>query len=103
MVFPAQRHAIDVSLIQREYLLPEGAIGSVETQLGQRVDLRDVVARGTIPSRHVILDVAKFFSLRNPEAASYLMLVEQGSAVEAGQPLAGKTPDRGKRLFAPVT
>jgi hypothetical protein len=103
MVFASQRHAIDVTLIQREYLLPEGAIGSVETQMGQRVDLRDVVARGTIPSRHVILDVAKFFRLRNPEAASFLMLVEKGAAVEAGQPLAGQTPDKGKRLFSPVT
>ena len=45
MVFPVQRHAIDVTLIQREYLLPEGAIGSVEVQTGMRVDLRDVVAR----------------------------------------------------------
>jgi hypothetical protein len=103
MVFPAQRHAIDVTLIQREYLLPEGAIGSVEAQRGQRVDLRDVIARGTVPARHVILDVAKFFHLRRSEDAAKLILVKQGDTVESGQTLAGKTPDKGKRLFAPMT
>jgi len=103
MVFPVQRHAIDVTLIQREYLLPEGAIGSVEVQTGMRVDLRDVVARGTIPSRHVILDVAQFFRLRRVEAAESLILVEQGATVEAGHVLAGKDPNRGKRLLSPVT
>lgn len=103
MVFAAQRHVIDVSLIRRDFLLPEGAIGSVEAQMRQRVDLRDVVARGTVPARHVMVDVVRFFRLRRPQQASGLILVEVGDKVEKGQALAGKDAARGKRLFSPVT
>jgi hypothetical protein len=101
--YPAQRPALDLTVIRREYTLPQGAIGSVEAREGQRVDLRDVVARGTVPAHHYILEAAKFFNLRRPEQLEALLLVDPGVTVEAGQPLAGKSADRGKRLFSPTT
>jgi hypothetical protein len=103
MEYPTQRHALDVTLIQRDYLLPEGAIGSVEVEVGQRVDLRDIVARGTVPSRHVILEASEFFRLKRPEMLNPLLQVEVGSTVEKGHVLAGKDLKRGKRLLSPVT
>ena len=54
--YPDQRHALELTTIRRERLLPEEAIGTVEIEAGKRVNLRDVVARGTVPSRHVIVE-----------------------------------------------
>lgn len=101
--FPEQRHALSQGTIRRERLLPEGAVGELEVQPGERVDLRDVVARGALPSRYLILDAAAFFRARKPEQVESLLLVQAGDYVEEGQALAGKSAERGKRLFSPVS
>lgn len=103
MPYPLQRLALDLTVVRRDFLLPEDAIGSVEVQVGQRVEARDVVARGTVPARHHIVEAAAFFRLKRPEGLEALLLVEPGQAVEQGQVLAGKSATRGKRLTSPVT
>lgn len=100
--FPDQRHALDLTTIRRERLLPYGAVGEVEARAGERLDLRDVVARGPLPTRYRILEAAAFFGLKRPSDLSKLLLVAAGDLVEAGQPLAGKSKTRGRRLLSPV-
>jgi hypothetical protein len=91
--YPDQRHALELTTIRRERLLPEEAIGSVEIEAGKRVNLRDVVARGTVPSRHVIVEVADYFGLKDPEELPSLMKVEVGNAIDDQDLLA----ERGRR------
>jgi hypothetical protein len=100
--FPEQRHLLTLTTIRRERLLPEDAIGAIEASAGERVDLRDVVARGTVPSRYMILEAAEFFRLRDPDRLDELLQVEVDEQVEAGQVLAGRLDRRGKRLLSPV-
>lgn len=99
---PDQRFISSMSTIRRHVMLPDEVMGSIDVHDGKRVDPHDVVARGVMPSRHIILEGAQFFGLKKPDSLHALMLVEVGDAVEAHQPLAGKSPDRGKRLFSPV-
>lgn len=99
---PDQRFVTAMTTIRRYALLPEEALGSVSVQEGARVDQRDVVAHGALPSRHLILDAARFLRLRKPEQLDSLMLVKVGEAVNARQPLAGKSATRGRRLLAPA-
>jgi hypothetical protein len=100
--YPDQRIVSSKTGIRRHVLLPEEAVGTVRTQEGKRVDIREVVASGALPARHVILEGAEFFGLKKPENLSALMLVNVGDVVEVRQPVAGKSPTRGKRLFSPV-
>ncbi|MBZ0288354.1 MAG: hypothetical protein K8I30_12125 [Anaerolineae bacterium] len=103
MFYPEHRHMMAWAAVRRERLLPDNAIGTVESRKGQHVNLRDVVARGSIPARYVFVDVAPFFR-RKPDAdVSDLIRVEVGEEVEAGKTLAGRYTTRGKRLFSPVT
>lgn len=99
--FPDQRHALTLTTIRRERLLPHEALGEVEAREGERLDLRDVVARGPLPTRYRILEAAAFFGLKRPSDLNKLLLVAEGDAVEAGQPLAGKAKGRGRRLLSP--
>lgn len=101
--FPDQRHALAMATIRRERLLPHDALGIVEAREGERLDLRDVVARGPLPTRYRILEAAAFFGLKRPSDLEKLLLVQEGDDVEAGQPLAGKSKGRGRRLLSPVT
>ncbi len=100
--YPDQRYASPLSLIRREIALPEEAVGSVKIGEGKRVDVRDVVASGMIPARHLIIDAVAFFGLRKPAELIPLMQVETGQVVDEQGLLAGKNPKRGKRLFSPV-
>lgn len=100
--YPEQRFVSSWARIQREALLPEDAIGRVRAEVGQRVDIRDKVARGLIPSRHVIIEAAQALRLRRPEQLEELMLVEINTRVRKDDVLAGKNPERGRRVFAPV-
>lgn len=102
MYYPDQRYASNLTIIRREAKLPEGALGTVRVNNGQRVDIRDVVANGVVPSRYLILDAQAFFKLRRPDKLEPLLQVEQGAVVEKDDVLAGKNPKRGKRLFSPV-
>src|SRR5690606_16473023 len=100
--FPDQRHILPSGVIRRERLLPEGVVGEVEAQVGERVDLRDVVARGEAAARYVVLDAVQELRLKRPEALADLMLVEVGEPVEAGQVIAGKAKGRGRKLQSPI-
>ena len=100
--FPDQRHALNLTTIRRERLLPHDALGEVEAREGERLDLRDVVARGALPTRYRILEAAAFFDLKRPADLDKLLLVHEGDDVEVGQPIAGKAKGRGRRLLSPV-
>lgn len=100
--YPDQRIVSRLSTIHREALLPEGAIGAVRTTEGARVDVRDVVANGAIPARHIIIDAARTLGVRDPNAIKRLLLVKANQVVDEQTPIAGKNKSRGKRVFAPV-
>ena len=57
--FPEQRHMMAWAAVRRERLLPENAIGVVEARKGQHVNLREVVARGSVPSRSFSLSLGR--------------------------------------------
>lgn len=102
MFYPDSRYISNLTTIRRECLLPEAAIGSIQVTDGARVDIRDVVAHGAIPARHVILEGQQFFGLRKADSLDALMLVKVGDVVDVKDPIAGKSRDRGKRLLSPV-
>lgn len=99
---PDQRFVTPLTLVHRRVLLPQDALGTVSVRDGQRVDPRDVVVQGVLPSRHVIVEGAEFFGLKKRENLASLLLVEIGDPVDTRQPIAGKSATRGKRLFSPV-
>jgi hypothetical protein len=103
MLYVDQRHTIAWTTIRRERMLPDYAIGVVEVPNRQHVNLREVVARGAVPARYLFIDAARLLRLRRPDDLKELMLVNVGDEVEEGQPLAGKNPARGRRVFSPVT
>ncbi len=102
MLYPEQRYLSELTVIRRECRLPDGAVGTVNVTEGKRVEVRDVVAHGVIPSRYIIINAMQFFKLRKPEALTPLLQVEEGDVVDENHVLAGKDPKRGKRLFAEV-
>jgi hypothetical protein len=102
MHYPDQRYASPLTVIRRECVLPEDAVGTVRAEEGQRVDVRDVVANGVLPSRHIILDAMEPLGLKDPADLEPLLHVEVGDVVDDRDFLAGKNQRRGRRLFAPV-
>jgi hypothetical protein len=102
MHYPDQRYLSKLTVIRREVMLPEEATGIVTMQEGKRVDIKDTVAQGVAPSHHVIVDVVPGLRLRKRADAERFMLVEVGDAVDEVHPLAGKSPERGRRVFSPV-
>lgn len=99
--YPDQRYMSKMTIIRREAMLPDEATGAVTVQEEKRVDIRDVIAQGLMPSRHVVIEAAKFFGLRKPEDLETLLLAEVGDTVDQISPIAGK-PGRGKKLYSPV-
>ena len=99
--YPEQRLISRLTVVQRDVLLPELTTGAVETMLDKRVDIRDVIARGIRPGYHTLVDVARYFN-KPSDRADQLALVKAGDVVEQITPIAGRNPERGKRLFAPV-
>ena len=83
-------------------MLPDYAIGTISAVKGQQVNLRDIVARGNVPSHFVFVDAMKTLRLRKPEELDELLIPDIGELVEEGQVLAGRRPDRGRRVFSPV-
>lgn len=102
MLYPEQRYLSELTVIRRDCRLPDEAVGTINVTEGKRVEVRDVVAHGVIPSRYIIINAMQFFKLRKPDALTALLQVEQGDAVDEKQVLAGKDVKRGKRLFSPV-
>ncbi|NDJ62793.1 MAG: hypothetical protein GYB67_16845 [Chloroflexi bacterium] len=101
--FPEQRHLLRQTLIRRARLLPEDVDGTLEVGVGSRVSLRDLIARGPDTVPYVVLDAARFFGVKAPDALAKLIICEVGEVVEAGAVLAGRSARRGRRLFAPIT
>ena len=102
MPYPEQRHTLAWTTIRRERMLPEYAIGTISAVKGQQVNLRDIVARGNVPSRFVFVEAMHALRLRKPEDLDELIIPDIGELVEEGQVLAGRRPDRGRRVFSPV-
>jgi hypothetical protein len=69
---------------------------------GQTVDIRNIVARGALPSRHVIIETRSVLGNVNDTTLNRLLLVRERAVVSARDPIAGKDAKRGKRVFAPV-
>jgi hypothetical protein len=102
MVYTEQRYVSRMMRIKRNALLPDSAIGSIQTTEGQAVDVRDKVVRGMIPARHIIINAAAELGLKNPAELGELLLVEMRRPVEKGTAIAGKDPNRGRRVFSPI-
>lgn len=100
--YPDQRIVSKLSTIHRECLLPEEAIGVVRTHDGAKVEVRDVVANGQIPARHLLIEASDILGVRDKSDVEKLLLVKPHQVVEADTPIAGKREDRGKRVFSPV-
>ena len=100
--YPDQRIVSKLSTIHRECLLPEEAIGVVRTHDGAKVEVREIVAHGQIPARHVFIEAAKILGLRDKRVVKKFLLVKMNQVVDVDTPIAGKQKDRGKRVFAPV-
>jgi hypothetical protein len=102
MPYPEHRHMLAWTTVRRMRMLPETAIGLTTVVRGKTVNLRDVVARGSVPSRYVFIDAMRLLRLRKPEELDALIIPDIGETVEEGQVLAGRSADRGRRVFAPV-
>ena len=100
--YPDQRYAAQFTIISRDCVLPEESQGNIRVAEGNRVDIKDVVAAGTMPSAHVIIDGLAFFGLKKPDALIPYWRVEVGDFIDEQDLLAAKNPKRGKRLFSPV-
>ncbi|MBK8134858.1 MAG: hypothetical protein IPK52_03295 [Chloroflexi bacterium] len=102
MHYPEQRPIAKLTVIQRHVILPEQASGLVTVLPDQRVDVRDIVARGLIPGEHIAVDAKAFFRLRKAEDLTPLLRVRIDDEVDEITVLAGKEVGRGKRLYSPV-
>lgn len=102
MYYPEQRPIAEMLRFRRRAMLPEYAIGSVEAELGSIVDVRETVASGRVPARHMIIEAADELGLRDPAELDDLILVRLRTLVSEGKAIAGKEPDRGKRILAPM-
>jgi hypothetical protein len=100
--YPEHRFITDMTIIERKLRLPEEGIGQIQAAEGQRVDIRDAVARVMMPSPYVIIPAAKILGLRDPESLSRFMLVKNRVRVSEKDAIAGKDAKRGKRVFAPM-
>lgn len=100
--YPQQRYVAEMMRIRRRSLMPENAIGKVNVEKGQVVDVRDTIARGYIPQKHHILEAAAALNLRPKDDLNALLLVPMNQVVTKGTAIAGKDANRGRRVFAPV-
>ena len=98
--YPDQRHVLELTTIQREQNLPEDAIGSVEVRQGASVNLRDIVARGIMPSRYVIVEAAKALRLKKTSDLGEYLRVSLGDGVNPKTVLA-EMPKQRRRVLAP--
>ncbi len=98
--YPQQTLILGLATLRRERRLPPGAIGEVMVKDNQRVDPSDVVLRGAVSGKFIILDVVEALGLRNADQLTEEMFqVPAGDLVEKGQVIAV----RGRRsLKAPV-
>ncbi len=102
LYYPEQRHLLEMTTIRRERFLPEDAVGRAEVREGANVNLRDIVARGRLPSWYTIVEAAEFFRLKSPDDLTDYLMVETGETVEFKTPLAQHPKQRSKRLLSPI-
>ena len=101
MYYPKQRLMSSMRQITRQATLPEEATGSVQAQVGQRVEIRDKVARGLLPARHIIIDAVDALGLRDPVELVQQMKVQLRTPIQKGQLIAGGEGRRDKKIVAP--
>jgi hypothetical protein len=99
--YPDQRHLLEATTIRRDRHLPEFSAGSVTVARGVTVNIREIVARGSIPSAYHIIEARQVIRLKKHEDIADFLLVELNQIVDAGTPLAGR-PKQRKPLLAPV-
>ncbi|GAB1421461.1 hypothetical protein MASR2M15_16260 [Anaerolineales bacterium] len=100
--YPDQRFASRLISFTRECLLPESAVGRVRVKDGALVDIRDVVAKGFMPSRLHIIEAAEILGLKDKANVDRMLLVDRGQMVKEKTPIAGKDRKKGKRILAPT-
>lgn len=89
--YPDQRQMLPLTLIRRERMLPEGVGGAhLETSIGARVGLRDILVRGSYPAPVQVLDGVALLKLRKASDLTSLLDVAIGDHVDKGQILAHK-------------
>lgn len=102
MYYLEQRPISEMMQIRRRSLLPDYVIGTVRAELGSIVDIRETVARGFVPAPYHIIEAARDLRLNAREDVGDLLLVEMHEPVAKGQIIAGKDPERGRRIKAPM-
>ncbi|MCA9913196.1 MAG: hypothetical protein KC496_07595 [Anaerolineae bacterium] len=102
MTYPEQRLISRAMRLRRKVMLPEESIGQIEVKPNQMVDIRDRVARGIIPANYRVIEAQQILRLRKPEQLDELMLKNVRDRVQAGDVIAGKDPERGRRVMSPV-
>ncbi|MFN8379793.1 MAG: hypothetical protein U0452_14090, partial [Anaerolineae bacterium] len=89
--YPDQRQMLPLTLIRRERVLPEGVGDAhLETSIGARVGLRDILVRGFYPAPVQVLDGMALFKLRRASDLTDLLNVAIGDHVDVGQIVAHK-------------
>ena len=101
MYYPEQRPISEMIRIRRLTMLPEYAVGKVQAELGNIVDVRETVARGMVPARHIIIDARNILHVK-ADAVEELLLVELRRPFKKDTVIAGKELDRGRRVIAPI-
>jgi hypothetical protein len=98
--YPEQRHMLPLTLIRRERVLPEGAgDAQLETSIGARVGLKDVLVRGAYPAAVHVLDGVALLKLRRAAELTDCLQVMVGDHVTQGQVIGRR---RRRKLLAPV-
>jgi hypothetical protein len=98
--YPDQRYLLEMTSIQREQFLPENAVGTVDVRRGSTVNLRDVVARGRLPSRIVMVNALEALRLKSADQLEEYLQVKVEGSVIIKDTLAMRG---GRRALAPVS
>jgi hypothetical protein len=102
--YPEHTFILGLATIRRERRLPPGAFGEAVVREHQRVEASEVVLRGSVPGRYVILEALGPLGLRVGDVlADEWFQARVGEQVKKGQVIAARGKGRGaKTLKAPV-
>jgi hypothetical protein len=79
-------HLLSLTCIRRTRLLP--VAGQVTVHVGQKVSATDVVATGTLPGRHLLLDIGQALDVTNPSNVEQYIERKPGERVQKGDIIA---------------
>ena len=79
-------HLLSLTCIRRTRLLP--VAGQVTVHVGQKVGATDVVATGTLPGRHLLLDIGQALDVTNPSKVEQYIERKPGERVQKGDIIA---------------